>query len=108
MNTPVADRPSITSTAALAYDGVVALSDQLALGVMNRLFERGTRVPDQVRIIGIDDSPACESAIVPLTSVCEHYEPRGQKAVEMINQLLAKQHVESITVPPTIRPRTSA
>lgn len=94
-------------TGGAAYDGVVAFSDQLALSVINRLFAMGLRIPEQVRIIGLDNSPACDSAIVPLTSVSEHYEERGHEAVTLINQLLDGQPIKSVLFPPELFPRES-
>ncbi|MBR3159990.1 MAG: LacI family DNA-binding transcriptional regulator [Atopobiaceae bacterium] len=39
-----------------AFDGVVALGDRVALGVVNALKERGVAVGRDVRVIGMDDS----------------------------------------------------
>lgn len=40
----------------LVFDGVFAANDQMAVGALNALRDAGVRVPDDVRVIGFDDS----------------------------------------------------
>src|SRR6266511_1521358 len=50
-------------------DAVFAASDLMALGAMRALREAGRRVPDDVAVVGFDDSPAAASTEPPLSSV---------------------------------------
>ena len=67
-------------------DGVFAASDLMALGAMDVLRAAGRRIPDDVALIGFDDSPLAESAMPPLSSVRQPIEEMGR---EMTRLLLA-------------------
>ncbi|HEX2072146.1 MAG TPA: LacI family DNA-binding transcriptional regulator [Geodermatophilus sp.] len=69
-------------TAAVAYN------DQIALGVMSRLRERGVRVPDDVSVVGIDDSWIAPMALPALTSVRVPVGRAGAAAVRMLVDLV--------------------
>jgi DNA-binding LacI/PurR family transcriptional regulator len=49
--------------------GVFVASDLMALGALTVLAERGLRVPDDVAVVGFDDSTAALEARPPLTTV---------------------------------------
>jgi DNA-binding LacI/PurR family transcriptional regulator len=48
---------------------VVAFSDQMALGVVRRLTERGVRVGDDVSVVGVDDIWIAAQVTPALTTV---------------------------------------
>jgi len=56
-------------------DAIVAMSDELALGVLDIIDQRGRRVPEDVTVSGWDDSPA--AAYHNLTSVHQSLEEQG-------------------------------
>jgi DNA-binding LacI/PurR family transcriptional regulator len=56
-------------------DAIVAMSDELALGVLDIIGQRGWRVPGDVTVSGWDDSPA--AARHDLTSVHQSLEEQG-------------------------------
>lgn len=56
-------------------DAIVAMSDELALGVLDVVDQRGLRVPEDVTVSGWDDSPA--AARRDLTSVHQSLEEQG-------------------------------
>ena len=70
-----------------AIDAVFAASDLMALGVLDVLRSRGRRVPDDVAVVGFDDSDLAASADPPLTSVRQPIEEMGR---EMAALLLAQ------------------
>ncbi|WFB37192.1 LacI family DNA-binding transcriptional regulator [Kiritimatiellota bacterium B12222] len=88
-------------------DGVVAQSDCLAVGFMNTVREAGIRCPEDVLVIGVDDSPFCAYSLPSLSSVNQRNYPRGKKAVEMIMALREGGEVESIEFEPTLKVRRS-
>jgi DNA-binding LacI/PurR family transcriptional regulator len=51
------------------FDGVVAVTDSVALGVLRGLADRGVRVPDDVRVVGFDDVNEAEFSVPSLSSV---------------------------------------
>lgn len=52
-----------------AIDGVFAANDLMALGALQVLAAAGRRVPDDVAVVGFDDSPTAASARPGLTTV---------------------------------------
>lgn len=68
----------------LDFDGVVALTDTVALGVMRGLADRGRRVPDDVRLIGFDNIPETEFTIPSLSTVAPDHRWMAARAVELI------------------------
>nr|WP_273482776.1 substrate-binding domain-containing protein [Kribbella italica] len=65
-------------------DAVIAANDLLAVGVMHELAARGLRVPDDVAVIGMDDSELAEQTFPPLTSVNLGSAERGRRAAELL------------------------
>jgi DNA-binding LacI/PurR family transcriptional regulator len=68
-------------------DGIFAASDLMALGVLDVLRAAGRRVPDDVAVIGFDDSDLAADADPPLTTVRQ---PIDELGAEMVQLLLAQ------------------
>ena len=92
---------------SVEFDGLVAQSDQQAMGALHALMRAGKRVPDDVRVIGVDDSPYCEFSAVPLSSVSQNFTVRGQHAVRMLMDRIEGRDVASIAIEPELRIRAS-
>ena len=60
---------------------VLAANDQMALGAMLALKERGLAVPGDVSVVGIDDNPEAAYYDPPLTTVHLDFEATGRHAV---------------------------
>lgn len=66
-------------------DGVFAMNDLLATGVLQALvMHRDIDVPGDVALVGYDDIDFCASAVVPITSVRQPAEAMGREAVELL------------------------
>lgn len=74
-------------------DAVFVASDLMALGAMTALRERGRRVPDEIAVIGFDDSAAALSGEVPLTTVRQPSVEMGALMTRMLLQLLRGEDV---------------
>lgn len=74
----------------------VAANDQMALGAMLALKERGLRIPADVSVVGIDDIPEAAYLDPPLTTVRNDFESQGRAAM---HQLLAR--IENTEVLPS-------
>jgi LacI family transcriptional regulator, repressor for deo operon, udp, cdd, tsx, nupC, and nupG len=61
--------------------GVVCASDVIALGVVRAARREGLRVPDDVSVVGFDDSLFMSCTDPPLTTVRQPIEPMGRGAV---------------------------
>ena len=67
--------------AATAY---LASNDQMALGAMLALKERGLRIPEDVSVAGIDDIPEAAYFDPPLTTLRLDFESRGRQSVHAL------------------------
>lgn len=92
----------------LQFDGVLAQSDSQAAGVINELLRRGKRVPDDVGVIGVDNSPLCDVFNVPITSITAEMKPVGRLAADLLARKLDGETVESVKIPPRLVARASA
>ncbi len=89
-------------------DGVVAQSDTLAAGLMNTFTAAGIKTPDDLLVIGVDDSPFCAYSLPSLSSVNQLNYPRGKLAVEMLMQIREGKSVEQKVFEPTLKIRASS
>ncbi|MEY2848375.1 MAG: hypothetical protein RI885_1040, partial [Actinomycetota bacterium] len=88
-------------TRAPDLDAVFAASDLMAVGAISVLRERGIRVPDDIPVIGFDDSPAATSEEIGITTVHQpSYEMGGRMAQVMLG-LLKGDDVERHSILPT-------
>jgi DNA-binding LacI/PurR family transcriptional regulator len=70
-----------------SMDGVTAVfaaNDQMALGVLRALSEKGVRVPDQISVVGFDDIPESEFFSPPLTTVRQDFDVVGRHCIEVL------------------------
>jgi DNA-binding LacI/PurR family transcriptional regulator len=70
--------------ANVAFDGIVAFSDTLALGALRALELRGRRVPEDVAIIGFDDIEEAAFSLPALSSVDAGRQEIARTAVELL------------------------
>jgi LacI family transcriptional regulator len=90
-------------------NAVICANDLIAVGVMHELVAYGLKVPDDVAVVGMDDSELAEQSFPPLTSVNLGSAERGRRAAEL---LLARIEDDShaprrIVVQPTLSVRRS-
>ena len=92
-----------------ALDGLFVASDLMAVGAVTALRERGVRVPDDVRVMGFDDSPAALTGEVELTTVRQPSEEQGRLIARSLVQLLrGEETTRRIILPTDIVVRASA
>jgi len=63
---------------------VFVANDQMALGVLRALHEKGVPVPEQVSVVGFDDMAESAQFWPPLTTVHQHFELAGSTAVALL------------------------
>ena len=90
-----------------AFDGVITCSDAQAAVVLRVLLSRGVRVPEEVKVIGVDNSPYCELCPVPLTSVSGRDDYRAAAAVRLLLRQIDGGAPESVSVEPVVVARES-
>jgi DNA-binding LacI/PurR family transcriptional regulator len=64
--------------------GIVCASDPLALGAIRAVRRLGLRVPEDVSIVGYDDSPLMMCTDPPLTTIRQPIESMGRAAVKLL------------------------
>jgi DNA-binding LacI/PurR family transcriptional regulator len=70
-------------------DAVFCASDLMAAGALAALASAGRRVPDDVAVVGFDDSPIAATSRPPLTSVRQPIEEMGREMVHLLLDLIA-------------------
>lgn len=65
-------------------DGVFAANDLMARGALQMLREAGRKVPDEVAVVGFDDSSAALASRPRLTTVRQPIEMMGQAMADML------------------------
>jgi LacI family transcriptional regulator len=70
------------------FTGLVVANDYLALGAILALSERGLRVPDDISIVGFDDTPEAAFFMPPLTTIRQDYEALGRQAIQYMLELI--------------------
>jgi LacI family transcriptional regulator len=82
-------------------DGVFVASDLMATGAVSVLRSRGTRVPDDIAIVGFDNSSAATSGEIGLTTVHQPSREMGREMARMLLSLLRGEPTERELVMPT-------
>jgi DNA-binding LacI/PurR family transcriptional regulator len=82
--TPALEHPAATA--------VFAVTDVLALGVLDAAVARGVAVPAQLSIVGFDNVAAASSSVPPLTTVSQSlFEQGGLAAKAVLDQLAGRE-----------------
>jgi DNA-binding LacI/PurR family transcriptional regulator len=97
------ERPEVTA--------VFAANDVMALGALSELAERGLRVPEDVSVIGYDDTPLAATRYVGLTSIDDRSVEIGRGAGERLLARIADPTLaatEVLVEPRLVARRTTA
>lgn len=79
-------------------DGVVAASDAVAAGAMSVLREHGRRIPEDVGVVGFDDSAWALRCHPPLSTVHQPASELGRVASELVLRLIDREVIGEDTV----------
>jgi DNA-binding LacI/PurR family transcriptional regulator len=91
----IAEHPEVTA--------VFTGNDQMALGVIHALAERGRHVPQEVSVVGFDDIPEAEFFLPGLTTVRQNFDEVGRLGLDLLVRILddsAGEHRERLTIAP--------
>ncbi len=77
-------------------DAIIYSSDMLAVGGAHWLNENQISIPDQIAIVGYNNSNCAKECYPPLTSIDNRIDESGKIAAELMINLLNKQEAESI------------
>lgn len=85
----------------LEFDAVFAGDDDAAAGVLSALHRAGRGVPQDVKVVGFDDSTVARFLSPPLTTVRAPIEAVGREAVRQLVRLIRHQPAELLCLMPT-------
>ena len=67
---------------------VFVANDQTALGVVRGLLDAGRRVPEDVSVVGFDDTPESAYFAPPLTTIRQDFGEVGQRCVALLHDVI--------------------
>lgn len=86
----------------IAFDAIFAIADNLAMGAMRALREKGIDVPKQCSIVAIDGIEVSEYMAPALSTYCQPMEELGRTSVELLIDLIEKKGKHRQVILPTI------
>ena len=96
----LADDPDVSA--------VFAANDQMALGILLALAETGRPVPDDVSVVGFDDTPESAYFHPPLTTLRQDFAEAGRRCVDVLLDVIAGKTVDDhVALPPRLVVRRS-
>lgn len=79
----------------IEIDGLVSFSDTIAIGAMNFFKSQNILVPEDISIVGYDDSPVCNQVQPTLTSVNQDALKLGAECVASILKMIHQEEIDS-------------
>jgi DNA-binding LacI/PurR family transcriptional regulator len=88
---------------------IFVANDQMALGVLRALHERGREIPREVSIVGFDDIPESQYFTPPLTTVRQDFSEMGRSSLRLLLELMQDtgQPPQRLTIAPELVVRRS-
>lgn len=87
---------------------VFASNDQMALGLVHGLAERGLSVPGDVSVVGFDDLPDSRHFLPPLTTIRQDFAALGALALQLVIAAIeGEQGAQHDKIEPTLVVRSS-
>jgi LacI family transcriptional regulator len=90
-------------------DAICCANDLIAAGALHELLSRGIKVPEQVAVVGMDDTALAQMSFPQITSVSLGAAERGRIAAELLLGRLSDpdRPPRRVTVPPNLVRRAS-
>ncbi len=86
---------------------IFATADILAAEIISAVFALGGKVPDDISVLGFDDSYLCRLTFPKLSSIHQDVSRRAGAAADVMLRLLIKEDVSSLTIPVSLTERDS-
>lgn len=77
-----------------SYDAVVCASDEIAMGVINALREKGKKVPEDVSVVGFNDNMMSSVFYPKITTIKQPSYDMGSVAMRMLIKMLSKRELD--------------
>jgi DNA-binding LacI/PurR family transcriptional regulator len=93
----------------LEVTAIFVANDQMALGVLRALHERGREIPREVSVVGFDDIPEAQYFTPPLTTVRQDFGEMGRSSLRLLLELMhdTGQPPQRVTIAPELVVRRS-
>ena len=88
-------------------EAIIYSSDMLAVGGSHWLNQQHISIPDQIALVGFNNSNCAKECYPPLTSIDNRIDESGRLAAELMINLLNKQPADSILLPCGLAVRAS-
>jgi len=87
---------------------MLVANDQMALGVLRACVERGMRVPEQISVVGYDDTADSAWFSPPLTTVRQAFKEAGERSVDwLLHPAVESESLSQTRLPVTLVERLS-
>jgi DNA-binding LacI/PurR family transcriptional regulator len=83
-------------------DAVFASSDQIALGAMGIAHQLGRRLPQDLAIVGFDNTPEAAFFWPPLTTMYQQLIEVGRIAVKNLHEIILSRQSQNDPLPPSL------
>lgn len=92
------------------YDSIVCANDLIAAGVLRYLSDKGIKVPEEIAIVGIDNTDLAELLNPSITSIDFRAEYRGELAANYMQERLGNPNLplRKLLIEPELKIRKSA
>jgi len=89
--------------------GIFAINDEMAIGAIKAIKDKGLRVPGDTAVVGMDDMPLLDYIDTPLTTMRIHIAEMGRVAVQMLLDLIQGKYLgkKQIAISPKLVIRKS-
>jgi DNA-binding LacI/PurR family transcriptional regulator len=89
--------------------GVFSANDQTAIGLLRAFHENGRTVPDDVSVVGFDDTPEAAFLVPPLTTVRQEFPLVGRRAIDVLHAAITgQQDAQDRLIDPVLVVRASS
>lgn len=82
------------------FDGIMASNDMMALGAIKAVIHAGLRVPEDIKVIGIDNIEQSKFSTPSLTTICVEQKSIARLAYQFLKQIMSGHSVpDEILIP---------
>lgn len=99
--------PGVDAALATDVTAIFCVNDLVALGAYKSLSQRGVRVPDQLSVVGFDDSSFASMLSPGLTTIRQHPYELGRQAAELLIDAVEGEDPATVVFEPELVVRES-
>ena len=85
-----------------AITAIFVANDQMALGVLRAMHERGRAIPGEISIVGFDDIPEAQYFTPPLTTIRQDFDELGSSSLRILLRMIESR--DPVPAVPAARP----